>query len=436
MLEFVVLLTFTLLLIGGIVANIALLPILSVGLVLFSGYALYKTRSVKSLIDMFEQGISGTKNILVLLFIIGMITAMWRASGTIASIVSYASLVVIPEFFVLIEFLFCAAMGMILGSALGTAATMGVICASIAQALGINPAISGGAILAGAFFGDRSSPVSSSAALVATLTNTNIFNNMKRGLKLGIVPFFVTCFVYAMVGFLSQAGSDVPEMLSLFSTEFSLSLITLLPAVLVIILSLFRVDVKKTMLISLVAAVGVYLFIQQGSVASLPSILLFGFASSNNEVASIINGGGILSMLNIIAVIMLVSCYAGIFEETGLLSNLQQYIEKIVHHTTPFTGVLLTSIFTSAVACNQTFAIMLTSQLCKNAQKESKALALQMQSSVVVLASLVPWSISSIAALSFIGAPTQSLLCAVFLYLLPLWTLVLSLIGEIGRAHV
>ena len=104
-----------------------------------------------------------------------------------------------------------------------------------------------------------------------------------------------------------------------------------------------------------------------------------------------------------------------------------QLVADLSDNSTPFFGVLITSMFTSMVSCNQTLAIMLTNDLCENAENSSSALALDIENSAVILAPLVPWSISNISVLSAIGAPSMSLLAASFLYLLPLWTLGISL---------
>jgi Na+/H+ antiporter nhaC len=133
------------------------------------------------------------------------------------------------------------------------------------------------------------------------------------------------------------------------------------------------------------------------------------------------------SMMNVLTIVTISSSYAGLFQTTGLLRRMCQLVADLSDNSTPFFGVLITSMFTSMVSCNQTLAIMLTNDLCENAENSSSALALDIENSAVILAPLVPWSISNISVLSAIGAPSMSLLAASFLYLLPLWTLGISL---------
>ena len=112
-----------------------------------------------------------------------------------------------------------------------------------------------------------------------------------------------------------------------------------------------------------------------------------------------VNGGGVFSMMNVLTIVTISSSYAGLFQTTGLLRRMCQLVADLSDNSTPFFGVLITSMFTSMVSCNQTLAIMLTNDLCENAENSSSALALDIENSAVILAPLVPWSISNISVL-------------------------------------
>jgi NhaC family Na+:H+ antiporter len=108
----------------------------------------------------------------------------------------------------------------------------------------ISPALTGGAILAGAYWGDRCSPVSTSALLVAELTHTSIFHNIRKMLRTAVIPFLAACAIYTALGFFSKSNGDVPDLTALFCKEFHLHWIALLPAIVILVLSLFQVKVK------------------------------------------------------------------------------------------------------------------------------------------------------------------------------------------------
>ena len=230
-----------------------LYPMLA-GVLIFSAYALIKGFKIKQVFGMILSGIKTAKNVLIALVIVGMMTALWRSSGTIPAIVSYASTLIHPDIFILAAFLLNCLVGFLMGTSLGTSATMGVICVTVGKTMGIDPVIVGGAVLSGAYFGDRCSPVSTSALLVSTLTKTNLYDNIKTMFKTAAVPFAVTCVMYLALGFgVAKTGAE-QSIDGLFSKDFVIHLVVLIPAALIILLALFRVDVKISMGVSTLSA--------------------------------------------------------------------------------------------------------------------------------------------------------------------------------------
>lgn len=154
----------------------------------------------------------------------------------------------------------------------------------------------------------------------------------------------------------------------------------------------------------------------------LPALLVTGYHAKDVAMASMLDGGGILSMLKVGIIVCVSSSYSGIFQKTGILKPVQKMVERLSERTVPFLAILLTAVVTSIVACNQTLAIMLTRQLCENTEKEPGRMAGYLEDSAVIIAPLVPWSIASAVPLAAISAPETSVLLACFLYLLPVCT--------------
>lgn len=397
-----------------------LLYALLFGLVLFLTYGLIRKHSFLSLLKMSLSGILTTKNVLLVLFMIGALTAVWRAAGTIPFIIYYATRIISPETMLLFSFLLCAAVSLLMGTSFGTAATMGVICMTMGGAMGISPLWMGGAILCGCFFGDRCSPMSTSALLVAELTDTDLFDNIKTMLRTALLPFIITCAAYLAVGFLSAPSAVSTDAAAIFADCFELSWVTALPAVLILVMAACRVNVRWTVLVNILCAGAVCLFVQKMTPAELLTTLLTGFAPENTELAALMSGGGIVSMLQSLAVVMLSACYAGLFVGTGLLNGVQRLVVSMCRRIGRYGGMVAVSVGSNMVACNQTLGIMLTHQLTLDMYGSNKKLASDMEDTTVVIAPLIPWSIAGSVPLSVIGAPTACLLCALFLYLLPL----------------
>ena len=157
-----------------------LLYALGAGFFLFVGYGLYKKYSLSDVLSMAWKGVMSVRTIFIVFMLIGMLTGVWRASGTIAYIITLASDFIEPSIFILIAFLLNCAVSFLLGTSFGTSATMGVITMSIGMTIGMPPAMVGGAILAGVYFGDRMSPVSTSALLVSVLTEVDLYTNISN----------------------------------------------------------------------------------------------------------------------------------------------------------------------------------------------------------------------------------------------------------------
>ena len=207
------------------------------GLLLFLSYGRRRGFGWKALGQMALSGILAIKNILLTFLLIGMLTAVWRASGVIPVIVCYAARLLHPAVFLPMVFLLNSLVSVLTGTSFGTAATMGVICFTIGAAMGLDPLLVGGAVLSGIFVGDRCSPVSTSALLIAELTGTDIFANIRAMLRTGAVPFGLTLLFYGGLGWLLPQGQTVPDLTGLFRREFLLHPLALLPAGVILVLS-------------------------------------------------------------------------------------------------------------------------------------------------------------------------------------------------------
>ena len=411
MLEGIVLLAFIAALAGCVFTGASVLWALAGGYLIFCAYGLIRKHSLAELGKMSLSGVKTVRNILMIFGLIGFITALWRASGTIAVIVCWSSKLVSPSAFLVIAFLLNCMVSILTGTSFGTGATMGVICMAMGRAMELDPFWIGGAILSGIYFGDRCSPVSSSANLVCVLTKTDIYENIREMIKTSLVPFVATCILYYIVGRSMSAGSGRMD-------------------VIILVLSVFRVEVKKTMLISIVLAAFLSVVLQGRSFGEILQMCLTGYQANDPAISAMMNGGGLKSMIKVAAIVSLSSCYAGIFEGTGLLKPIQGKIEALSRKITPFGATFAVAAVASMIACNQTLSIMLTHQLCKEGNPDNKRFAIDLENTAVVLAPLVPWSIAGAVPLAAVGAPIASVAVASYLYILPIWSFLMRLVKK------
>ncbi|RRD22673.1 Na+/H+ antiporter NhaC family protein [Fusobacterium canifelinum] len=420
---------FSLSLIVCLLLKISVIYALIIGYIIFISYGLIKGYNLKILIKKSFEGIMTVKNILLVFILIGMITALWRASGTIAFIIYMGSKLISPPILIFLTFLLCSILSVLIGTSLGTAATMGVICVSIGKAMGINSYYVGGAVLSGIYFGDRCSPMSTSALLISELTKTDLYTNIKLMIKTSIVPFIVTCLFYLFLGFkstVSSAGVDVTEV---FKQNYNLSIVVIIPAILIIILSALKINVKKTMLVSIVISFFISIFIQKENILSIVNYCIYGYHHSDEKLNLMMKGGGILSMLNVALIVGVSSSYSGIFKETKLLVSLKEHLKVFAKKTSNYFVIFLSSIISGSIACNQSLGIILTNELSEElVDKQERAIILE--NTIVLLVGLIPWNIAMDVPLKTLDVGFMSGLFAFYLYFLPLWNLFIGTLKE------
>ena len=389
----------------------------------------YKGHNLIVLIKKSFEGVLTVKNILLVFILIGMITALWRASGTIAFIVYMGSKLISPSILILLTFLLCSILSVLIGTSLGTAATMGVICASIGKTMGVNPYYVGGAVLSGIYFGDRCSPMSTSALLITELTKTNLYTNIKLMIKTSIIPFIVTSLFYLFLSFKSKVSNISVDVTEIFKQNYNLNMLVTIPAILIVILSILKINVKKTMLVSIVISFIIAMFIQRDSIVALINYCIFGYHHPNERLNLMMKGGGILSMVNVSLIVGISSSYSGIFKETKMLVSLKKYLKEFSKKTSSYFVIFLSSIISGAIACNQSLGTILTNELCGELVEKQK-MAIILENTVILLVGLIPWNIAMDVPLKAIGVGFMSGLFAFYLYFLPLWNLFLNFIKE------
>ena len=425
----IAILLFSLSLITCLLLKFSVVYALVIGYIIFIIYGLIKRHNLIILIKKSFEGVLTVKNILLVFILIGMITALWRASGTLAFIVYMGSKLISPSILIFLIFLLCSILSVLIGTSLGTAATMGVICASIGKTMGVNPYYVGGAVLSGIYFGDRCSPMSTSALLIAELTKTNLYTNIKLMVKTSVVPFVVTCLFYLFLGFKSTVSNISVNVTEIFKQNYNLNIIVIIPAILIVILSILKINVKKTMLVSIVISFIIAIFIQRDSIVTLINYCIFGYHHTNEKLNLMMKGGGILSMVNVSLIVGISSSYSGIFKETKMLVSLKKHLKDFSKKTSSYFVIFLSSIISGAIACNQSLGTILTNELYGELVEKQK-MAIILENTVILLVGLIPWNIAMGVPLKTIGIGVMSGIYAFYLYFLPLWNLFLGVMKE------
>lgn len=429
MLEIIILFLFIILLLSCSFLHISIILGLIAGYFLFFLYGLLKRYRPEQLFTVSLSGIKNVKNIIIIFLLIGLLTASWRTSGTIASLITYFIQLINPSFFILFSFLLNCMMSFLTGTAFGTAATTGALCMMIARIFHCDLVITGGAVVSGCYFGDRCSPVSSCMLLVSQITQTNMYDNLKKFLTFCMPPFFITCAIYLTSGYFfpcSTSESDISSILQCYSEEFYIHSITLIPVAVIIICTFFKLNIKYIIFLSTCSAAAISIFMQHMPLNELIPALIWGYTAKTEELKPMLNGGGLCSMTKACSIIFISSMYSGLFHLTGLLDSIRLCCKKISCTANNFSAVLLASLFSCIVSCNQPFGIILTNELTKELKLSKEKKALYLANTSAILPPLFFWNIAAATTLASCNAPAISPFAACFLYIVPIYTLILS----------
>jgi Na+:H+ antiporter, NhaC family len=384
---------------------------------------------LKSLMRMAISGSKKSFSFISILLLIGAVMATWMAAGTVPAIVYYGIKFISPQYFIFSAFILNSMISILIGTSFGTVSTMGVSLMIMASGNNVNPHIIAGAIISGAYFGDRCSPMSSSANLIAGITSTEIYTNLRNMIMTSLYPFIFSCFLYLIISFANPVDLNQNEMGAQISLHFNTHITSLLPAFAILILGVSKNDVKLSMTISTIIGIIVAIFLQGYSLTKVLEFIVVGFKlQSLSSFANIMTGGGIISMLKISTIVIVSTAFSGIFKETGTLDFIEEFLTKFRTRASLFLSTTLIGILSAAFGCTQTIAILLTHQLVeKKYEKEgldNYQLAVDLENTVVVISPLIPWNIAGLVPANVLMTDSGFIPYAFYLYLIPLCNLI------------
>lgn len=407
-----------------IAAGLPLYCGLLAGYAAFLAVGLRRGCRMRRLLSLSLHGIRDVLPVLYIMLIIGVLTATWRMSGTILYFVYYGVRLITPRLFIVTAFLLTSLVAYALGTSFGVSATVGVILMAIARSGGVAPALAAGAIFSGVYFGDRGSPVSSAANVVAALTHTDIYGNVRWMHRTAVLPFALTTLLYAVLSWFNPIHSIDPAMLTAIRQDFTITHLLAVPLLLMLVLPMCKAPIWLTCACSIGAAGLLSVFVQGIAPEVFFKACLFGYQPAAGALGSLLQGGGAFSMVEVIVIVLISSTYSGLFEETGMLRDIAALFDRSVSRVGRFATALWLSAASVAVFCNQTIASIICITLLREPYHRTGAgdreLAIDMENSVIVIAGLVPWCIACSAPLAFMDAGPAALPWAFYLWLVPL----------------
>lgn len=316
---------------------------------------------------------------LCLLMAIGVMIGTWLQSGTIATIIAWGLEMINPTWLLPLTLLFCSILSLVTGTSYGSAGSAGVAMMAIGNAMGIHPGMVAGAVICGAMFGDKLSPLSDTTNLAPAVAGAKLGKHVRSMLWTTLPTYVITLVIFTVLG-LTQTGDgysaeSIGTYISALNEEFHLGLITMIPAVLIIVLLLCKVNAISALGLSSVAAGIISYFVQHDSLQSIIKVAYNGYTTGIEEgvLKSILNRGGMGSMLQYVAIICFAVGMGGMLEKLGVLEHILSAIVKRVNSDgTMILATLIVGYVTSLISCSQPMAHVLTGRLMAPVFKERK----------------------------------------------------------------
>ena len=405
---------------GCLVTGLSVAWALLGGLILFWLLGLRQGFTHRQLWEMAWKKCRKSLIVVEVIFLIGIITGVWRVGGTISYCIVMGVELVTPGLFLVVAFLLCVALSYVLGTSYGVSSTMGVILMALARSGGVDPALAAGVILSGVYFGDRCSPASSAASLVAAVTDTDLYRNVRQMLRTALLPTLLTLGIYVVLSLRNPLARMDQSVLSALEGNFSITWLALLPAAVMVLLPLFKVPIKLAMLGSIAVAAVLAMAVQGFSLWEVLSAAWGGYHPADPALNAVLGGGGITSMMVSYVIVILTGLYSGILEGTGDLEPMQQKAEALAGKIGAFPAMIVVSTLTAMVLCNQAVTSILSEQLLRRCYDDREELAMDIENSGILIAGLIPWSIACSIPLAMLGADSSALLYALLLWLIPI----------------
>lgn len=337
-----------------------------------------------------------------LLMAIGVMIGTWLQSGTIATIIVGGLRLINPTWLLPLTLLFCAVLSLVTGTSYGSVGSAGVAMMAIGNAMGINPGMVAGAVICGSMFGDKISPLSDTTNLAPAVAGAKLGDHVRSMLWTTLPPFLISLILFTVLGIRQTSGDysagDLNLYIEALNGEFQPGLVTLIPAVLIIVLLLLKVDAIVALGISAVAAGAVSVFWQGASLQSVIQVAYNGYSTGieNGILQTILNRGGMSSMLQYVAIICFAVGMGGMLEKLGVLENI---LEMIVSHIrsdgTLILATLLVGYVVSLISCSQPMAHVLTGRLMAPLFKDRKIapeiLSRCLEDAGTLAGPMIPW---------------------------------------------
>lgn len=407
--------------------------------------------------EAIKSNIGDVTTAIVILFLIGAISGTWTMSGIVPTFIYYGVKIISPKIFLLTACVICALVSVMVGSSWTTIATIGVALLGIGKAEGFSDGVIAGAIISGAYFGDKISPLSDTTVLASSMSKVPMFTHIRYLMYTTVPSIVITLIIFLILG-LSHNGDDaamINEYTNVLGAKFNITpWLMIVPALTAIMIARKKPALIVLALSTVLAAAAALIFQPDimreigSSVSgsgSSAKILFTGtietiynsvsVETGNPDVDQLVASKGMLGMLNTVYLIICAMCFGAAMKASGMLHHLASMILPMTKRRVSLvTSTVVTGTALNGIVSDQYLAIILTSSLFKDIYEkegyENRLLSRAVEDSATVTSPLYPWSSCGMTQATILNVPTMAYLPYCFFNLLsPLMSVTVAVIG-------
>jgi len=394
--------------------------------------------------ELEEGAIESVKTVLqaiLLLIVIGATIGTWIAGGIVPSLVYYGLQLLNPGMFLVLSMLLCSVVSIAAGGSWATVGTVGIALIGIAHGLNIPAGLAGGAILSGAYFGDKMSPLSDTTNLAAAVSGAKLLDHIKNMLYTTVPACVISLLLYGIIGmrFASQPmdHEQIDSILSALSGAYTLSPLLLLVPVIVIVIVALKVPAIPGLFTGTVLGMLCAIFVQRQDLGTVLNSVMYGVVSNTGHemVDGLLTNGGFMNMMWVISLIICALAFGGVLETAGMMEVIARSLLKFANKTGSLVLVtVITGIFCNILLGDHCLAIAIPGRMYQEEYQKRglapRCLSRVLEDAGTVTSPLIPWNTCGATMAGFLGISTLTYApYAFFCILCPVLTVISGFTG-------
>lgn len=378
---------------------------------------------------------------ILILMIVGVMIGAWIIGGTVPSLMYYGLKLCTPALILPLTFVLCAVMSVFTGTSFGSIATMGLALTGVAVGMGIPLPMVVGAVISGSYFGDKLSPMSDNTNMASAMTGATLYEHIGSMMYTTVPATVITLGLYIVLGLRYTSGamdsSNIDLMMQTLDSTFHISIIAIIPAVLMLVVSALKVPAILGLSGCAVFSL-VFAMLMQGTAFTEVMTAAFKGYSSTTGVAlvdTILSRGGMNSMMGTVALVIVASLMGGALQASGVLKVfVEKGLMKLIKRQRSLVFVtMLYSYFILLISGNQVLGLVMAGPTFQPAYKEMdlhpKVLSRALADTTTVAAPIVPWSTAAAYTMGVLGVSAAYIPYAFLCFLVPIFTILCAVTG-------